>query len=173
MKPAGTRSAVDDVVVALGASGRRARALLRSRRLRATAGRVAVLAALDDADPGHLTARQLLDRIARARIDVDPASVYRTVATLARLGLVHELAAPDQATSYGVTEHAHHHAVCLNCGTITEIPATDLAGALAQSRQGTRFALGDTGSITLHGLCPDCQRPAAPLRRRADHHPHQ
>src|SRR5262245_57546339 len=112
---------------------RRLRAMLRGYGLRSTAQRIAVLhvfAVADDAAGGprvHLTAAQVHDRLNAAGGAVDLTTVYRTLTTLVNLGVLHAIARVDQPTSYGLASGAHHHAVCIRCGAVSEIPTASLS----------------------------------------------
>jgi dolichol-phosphate mannosyltransferase len=46
--------------------------------------------------------------------------------------------------------------------TIIEVPAIRLSTALEHASEGSSFTLSDQAGLTLHGLCPECQRGAAP-----------
>lgn len=118
-----------------------------------------VLSALESArDRGHLTVAQIRDEVSAAGHEVDLTTVYRTVSTLVDATVLHALVVDERVASYGLTDTPHHHAVCTGCGAIDEVPAADLSAALAAARSGSRFALPDTAGLTLHGLCPTCQR---------------
>ncbi len=137
------------------------RTLLREHGLRCTAPRLAVLSALAEAESPvnhHLSAAQIHQRLVEQRRDVDLATVYRTMSTLVRVGVVHALAVDENVSTYGLAAQPHHHAVCTRCGAIIEVPADQLSAALAQASQGTGFLLSDQAGLTLHGLCPECRR---------------
>ena len=51
--------------------------------------------------------------------------------------------------------------MCTRCGTIIEVPANRLSAALEHAIEGSSFTLSDQAGLTLHGLCPDCQRGGA------------
>ena len=138
-------------------------ALLRSHGLRRTPSRIAVLAALEPVD-GHLSVADIHQRILKSLViggqAPDLATVYRTVTTLVDLGVLHALAADGGPTTYGLAATPHHHAVCTECATVIEVPAPKLSAALEHAIEGSSFTLSDQAGLTLHGLCPDCQRPA-------------
>ena len=138
--------------------------LLRSRGLRRMPSRIAVLAALEPVD-GHLSVADIHQRILEATPDgmssPDLATVYRTVTTLVDQGVLHALAVEGGPSTYGLTEKPHHHAVCTQCATIIEVPAIRLSTALEHASEGSSFTLSDQAGLTLHGLCPECQRGAA------------
>ena len=139
--------------------------LLRSRGLRRMPSRIAVLAALEPVD-GHLSVADIHQRILEATPDGMPrpdlATVYRTVTTLVDQGVLHALAVEGGPSTYGLTEKPHHHAVCTQCATIIEVPAIRLSTALEHASEGSSFTLSDQAGLTLHGLCPECQRGTAP-----------
>ena len=135
--------------------------LLRARGLRRMPSRIAVLAVLEPVD-GHLSVADIHQRI----LEVTPAgtqppdlaTVYRTVTTLVEQGVLHALAVEGGVSTYGMAERPHHHAVCTSCGTIIEVPAQRLSTALEHAIEGSSFTLSEQAGLTLHGLCPDCQR---------------
>ncbi|MDT5091189.1 MAG: Fur family transcriptional regulator, ferric uptake regulator [Mycobacterium sp.] len=138
-----------------------ARALLRRHGLRCTGPRLAVMSVLmAESAASHLTAQAIIDRLQDSGSAVDLTTVYRTLAALVDVGVLHALTAGDPAISYGLAEQPHHHAVCHRCGAVTAIPAERLSTALSLASEGSEFALSPTGGMTLHGLCPDCQRNA-------------
>ena len=135
--------------------------LLRARGLRRMPSRIAVLAVLEPVD-GHLAVADIHQRI----LEVTPAgtqppdlaTVYRTVTTLVEQGVLHALTVEGGVSTYGLAERPHHHAVCTSCGTIIEVPAQRLSTALEHAIEGSSFTLSEQAGLTLHGLCPDCQR---------------
>ncbi|MBV9090167.1 MAG: transcriptional repressor [Mycobacteriaceae bacterium] len=135
----------------------RMRALLRQHGLRCTGPRLAVLEELD-AGAGHLSVGQIHARLRQRGHAVDLATVYRTVSTMVELGVVHALAVDERSTTYGLVDEPHHHAVCTGCGSIMEIPAQQLSAALTQASEGSQFSLSEQAGLTLHGVCPNCQR---------------
>lgn len=137
--------------------------LLRARGLRRMPSRIAVLAVLEPVD-GHLSVADIHQRILNATpagaAAPDLATVYRTVTTLVEQGVLHALTVEGGVSMYGPAETPHHHAVCTECGTIIEVPAKRLSAALEHAIEGSSFTLSDQAGLTLHGLCPECQRRA-------------
>jgi Fur family transcriptional regulator, ferric uptake regulator len=129
-------------------------ALLRAHGLRATAPRIAVLAAVEPVN-GHLSVAEIRELLAPPAPDL--ATVYRTVTTLVDKGVLHALSVDGGLNTYGLAEAPHHHAVCTRCGAIIEVPAQRLRSALEHASEGSAFSLADSASLTLHGLCPRCQ----------------
>lgn len=147
--------------------------LLRARGLRRMSSRIQVLAVLEPVD-GHLPVAEIHKRLQgclpQGAQAPDVATVYRTVTTLVGQGVLHALTLGDGVTTYGMATAPHHHAVCIECGSIIEVPARQLSSALEHAMAGSSFALSEAAGLTLHGLCPQCQndkRDPRPLKRSA------
>ncbi|MET8875280.1 Fur family transcriptional regulator [Nocardia sp. NPDC004604] len=138
-----------------------ARSILRAHGLRCTAPRLVVLSVLTgDPGVGHLTAQEIVAQLIEWGEPVDLTTVYRTLTRMVEIGALHMLTVGARGASYGLTERPHHHAVCTQCAAVSEIPAEQLTTALDHASRGSRFELADTAGLTLHGLCPTCQKVA-------------
>lgn len=134
--------------------------LLRAHGLRRMASRIAVLAVLEPVN-SHLSVAEI-DRRLRECLPADDhapdvATIYRTVITLVDQGMLHALTLESGITTYGLAVDPHHHAVCIGCGSIIEVPARHLTSALEHAMAGSSFTLSEQAGLTLHGLCPQCQ----------------
>jgi len=147
------------------AGDQRIRELLRGYGLRSTEQRLAILRLLATAEDGahghgdprsHLSVTEIHDRLVGTGSHMDITTVYRTLTTLVDIGVVHATAHGPNLTTYGLATAAHHHAVCTQCGAISEIPAHELASTLAAVRDLTGFRVQDS-ALTIHGLCRNCQ----------------
>lgn len=128
--------------------------LIRERGGRLTTPRRAIVAALLDAD-GHVTAEEIADRVQAAHPDVHRSTVYRTLDTLADLGVVEHVHLGHGPAVYHFTDDAHHHLICRTCGAVVEVPA-DVFAPLARSLR-RRFGFDvDARHFALSGLCQDC-----------------
>jgi Fur family transcriptional regulator, stress-responsive regulator len=136
--------------------------LLRSRGLRVTRPRLAVLEILA-ANRGHLDVEEIAELV-RARLDsVSTQAVYDVLSALSRAGLARRIEpAGSPARFEGRVGDNHHHVVCRGCGTIADVDcAIGHAPCLDPSR-GHGFEV-DEAEVTFWGLCPACQ-----ARRRDD-----
>jgi Fur family transcriptional regulator, ferric uptake regulator len=136
---------------------------LRADDQRYTPGRRAVVEILHDAEQ-PLTIPQLLER----RRDLPQSSVYRNLAVLERVGIVHRIVTTDEFARYelaeDLTEH-HHHLICSGCGDLQDFTVpikleTELDNAAARVAKKTGF-LVDQHRLDLVGLCPACRTHAA------------
>lgn len=99
---------------------------LRTHGERLTPARRRVLSVLA-LSGDHLTADEVLDRVQAEAPSVHRATVYRTLDTLSRLGIVEHTHLGHGAAVYHLADDNHHHLVCEACGRITEVPASVFA----------------------------------------------
>lgn len=147
---------------------------LRAKGVRLTAQRRAVVEVIQEANE-HLDAGELLER-ARARgVNVDRATVYRTVELLKKHRLVDELdlmhVQGEKHYYEARTRGDHVHLACLACGRILECatPLLDWLKLELATRSG--FELKVT-RLEVGGYCAQCRaaHPApddAPVRATA------
>lgn len=101
---------------------------------------------------------QQLHELLRARGQrIGLATVYRTLASMAELGEVDAIRAPDGETRYRRCELRvhHHHLVCRSCGAAVELDARAVekwATALAAQHAYTDVE----HTVEFFGLCPAC-----------------
>jgi Fur family ferric uptake transcriptional regulator len=135
--------------------------LLRSRGLRVTRQRLAVLYVLDT-DRGHLDVEQITAKV-RTRLDsVSVQAVYDVLGALSRAGLARRIeTAGGPARFERRTGDNHHHIVCRGCGEIADVDCAVGSAPCLDPSQLHGYEL-DEAEVTFWGLCPQCQA------RRAD-----
>ncbi|WP_091228181.1 Fur family transcriptional regulator [Microbacterium sp. 3J1] len=131
---------------------------LRDAGLKSTAGRVAVLEAMESMP--HTDA----ERVYRAVSDVLPTtsiqSVHNILADLTTAGLLRRIEPAGSAALYErrIGDN-HHHIVCTACGAIGDVDCVvGEAPCLTPSSAGG-FTV-QTAEVTFWGLCPSCQNAA-------------
>src|SRR5919205_4058324 len=92
---------------------------LRGRGERLTTARRALLTALANADD-HRTAEELAAEVRAAHPAIHRATIYRTLDTLHRLGVVEHSHLGHGPAVYHLADSVHHHLVCEDCGSVTE-----------------------------------------------------
>ena len=137
-----------------------ASAAIRSSGLRVTTPRMQVLTELMHVG-SHVTARAMVQRVARHAPNTTPSTVYRTLSALRDARLVSETLMAGGETIYeAAVEGSHHHMECRSCGEVTDVPDghfDDLRNRLL-SEQGFE---ADLDHISIKGMCAKC-RPASP-----------
>ncbi|MEV4759019.1 Fur family transcriptional regulator [Micromonospora sp. NPDC049559] len=129
--------------------------LLRSRGLRVTRPRLAVLEVL--AGGGHLDVDEIVRRV-RGRIDsVSTQAVYDVLGALSRAGLSRRIEPAGGPARYEARAgDNHHHVVCRGCGEIADIDCTVGGAPCLDPGSGHGFDI-DEAEVTFWGLCPACQ----------------
>jgi Fur family transcriptional regulator, ferric uptake regulator len=130
-------------------------ARLRAHGLRPTAQRVAVLDELVR-EPNDVTAQELWDRLRRRRKRIGLATVYRTLDSLVRAGVIETLAHFRDAVCYRVCRDGHHHhLVCTECHSVVELRDCDLEGPLATAAAAHGF-VATAHHLEVTGVCGAC-----------------
>ncbi len=130
--------------------------LLRSRGLRVTRPRLAVLTVL--AEGGHMEVDEITRRV-RNRLDsVSTQAVYDVLAALCRVGLARRVEPAGSPALYEArVGDNHHHVVCRGCGSIADVDCA-VGQAPCLDPSDTHGFLVDEAEVTFWGLCPACQR---------------
>ena len=128
--------------------------LLRSRGLRVTRPRLAVLDVL--AGGGHLEVDEIARQV-RTRLDsVSTQAVYDVLGALSRAGLARRLEPAGSPARYEArTGDNHHHVGCRGCGKIGDVDCTIGAAPCLDPDPSHGFGI-DEAEVTFWGLCPSC-----------------
>lgn len=132
----------------------------KSLGLAVTVQRRAVFQALMESME-HPSADTIYEKVVRHFPNVSRTSVYRILDTFSRHGLVRKVDHPDAATRYDAFIRPHHHAVCISCGMIIDVPFSPEDKAFLQRvhQNMEGFAVNDF-SVTFQGVCRKCQTSA-------------
>jgi Fur family peroxide stress response transcriptional regulator len=133
--------------------GRDAIELLRSRDLRLTPQRFAVLEYVAG-HAVHATAEEIYNGINRSDPRASRATVYNSLRALAAAGLVREVRIDGRSARFDANMQSHHHFVCNTCGRVEDVGSF---GALnAADIPGLRGRAVSGYEIIFRGLCPVC-----------------
>ncbi len=132
---------------------------LRSKGMRYTANRKALVSALDQTS-GPLTVDQLRKATERR---VPFSSLYREVRVLIDAEVLSMHHGADRSNRFELAEWLaghHHHMVCIRCMAISDVafpPDIErrLARVVDEAAANTGYRVTDH-SLELAGLCPDC-----------------
>ncbi|MBI4283149.1 MAG: transcriptional repressor [Chloroflexi bacterium] len=125
--------------------------------LRVTSQRALILEVIGRRQ-GHLDADEVY-RLAREKQPrLSLSTVYRTLQTLKKLGLVEEVHFDEEHHHYEVRPPGeHHHMVCLGCGRVIEFNYP--LARLVKRRVAEAIDFEITGTeIRITGLCGDCRQ---------------
>jgi Fur family ferric uptake transcriptional regulator len=140
---------------------------LHEAGLRVTAGRLALLDALESAPHSDaVTLHQLLvDSDAGASIQ----SVHNMLADLTSAGLLRKIEPANSAARYErrIGDN-HHHIVCTSCGAVADVECV-VGHAPCLTPSDTAGFTVQTAEVTFWGLCSPCQQlQAAPTKEIHD-----
>lgn len=130
---------------------------LRKADLKATPARLGVLSALEDVDK-PLDVTTVVAYLKKHNVKADRVTVFRIINTLTKKGLVIPIQLGENKFRY---EHAgrgdHHHFICENCGTITDVSDCNIDVLENHIRQ-KKGLLVKRHSLEFFGLCKNCQK---------------
>lgn len=129
---------------------------LRDRGHRSTRPRRAVWRVLDDAE-AHLTVEQIHAALRDEGHEVDLASIYRTLALFAELGLARETNLGDEAAHWERAHpDEHFHLVCRGCGEVSHHVGSLVAQIRDHLDDGHGFRV-DEVELVVTGRCAACR----------------
>lgn len=133
---------------------------LKSKEYKLTPQRQQILEVLLENKDKHLSAEDVYTLVKKKAPDVGLATVYRTLELFLEFDVVHSVNFGDgrKRYEYGVNSegHHHHHAICLNCGKITEINEDLLEELERQVAKDYDFTVTDH-ELKIYGYCRECK----------------
>ncbi|MEJ2721726.1 MAG: transcriptional repressor [bacterium] len=126
------------------------------RGLPVTVQRRVILETVLDLD-NHPTADQVSEAVARHLPGVSRTTVYRTLDTFVRMGVIAKVSHPGSAVRYdGRIEH-HHHLVCQRCDAVIDISDDRLDRIPVPDTSSFGFEVTDC-RVQLRGICRRCKQ---------------
>jgi Fur family ferric uptake transcriptional regulator len=129
-------------------------ALMKAQGDRLTTSRRAVVEVLLAGDH-HVTADEIVSRVAATHPEVHRATVYRTLDRLEEVGVITHVHLGHGASTFHLNDRPHHHAVCSACGSVVEVPIGALDDLADRLRDEQGFELSNQ-HFALSGRCADC-----------------
>jgi len=131
------------------------RLLCRERKLVLTPQRRAILRAVLDLDD-HPTADRVHAVLGRRRVRVSRATVFRTLESFARLGVITRACHPGSSVRYDSRTDLHHHLVCLSCDRVIDLSDARLDTLPVPDTRRFGFVVSDF-RVQLRGTCKECR----------------
>ena len=127
---------------------------LRSAGFRLTHQRLEVVREVASTD-AHPDADRVFRRVRERVPTISLDTVYRTLGTLADMGLVNRVSVMAGAARYDANTTQHHHFICIRCGLIRDIESSSLEAPVLSALAGE---LGQVESIEVcvRGICSEC-----------------
>ncbi|MGQ0562317.1 MAG: Fur family transcriptional regulator [Gemmatimonadota bacterium] len=104
----------------------------------------------------HPTADDVFTSVRHEIPDISLATVYKSLETLVGCGLATKLTYGDGSARYDGRTDPHHHARCLSCGAVMDVPGNlDTSALHSQLRPVDGFAV-EGYRVELVGYCRTC-----------------
>jgi len=129
--------------------------LCRERGLVLTSQRRAILRAVLDLDD-HPSADRVHAALSRRRVRASRATVFRTLESLARLGVITKACHPGSGVRYDRRTDLHHHLVCLSCDRVIDFSDARLDSVPVPDTRRFGFVVSDF-RVQLRGICKECR----------------
>ncbi len=106
---------------------------------------------------GHFDIEELYSYMKEKNYRVSRATLYNTIDLLLDCRLVVKLQFGKTQAQYerAYDTKPHDHLICLSCGSITEVPDTQISELIEKTAQGEHFQVSHH-SLYIYGLCNDC-----------------
>lgn len=142
------------------------KAELNERGWRLTPQREKILEIFQNLPKGnHLSAEEVHQTLVSSGEHISLSTVYRTLKLLARMGVFRELELAEDHKHYELNQpypHYHHHLICVRCNKTIEFKSDSVLKVGAKTAQKQGYHLLDC-QLTIHAVCPTCQRSLLPL----------
>jgi Fur family ferric uptake transcriptional regulator len=129
---------------------------LRLRGYKATPQRGLILRVLEESSQ-HLTAEEIGRAVEARAVPLNRSTVYRTVETLAGLGLIRATRI-GRSTHYEIAggEQDHHHLVCSRCRATVDLPLAGASAELTRMAEAAGYEL-ESVEVLVTGICRTCR----------------
>jgi Fur family peroxide stress response transcriptional regulator len=121
--------------------------------LKLTPQRECVLAVVRDHE-AHPTANEVYQRAQQRLAGISFATVYNSLRFLTEAGLVGEITFGNGASRFDRRVERHDHALCTQCGGLTDLEMDETAELMRMAARRSRFK-AESVHLTLYGLCPN------------------
>ena len=105
--------------------------------------------------------RRLIQRIPSLSLD----TVYRTLATFDREGLIQKVETIQSQVRFEAIQDSHHHLICRECSEIIDFPWPSFDAARLPKKADS-WGLIERKSAVVYGICRKCQKRLRVKRQR-------
>jgi Fur family peroxide stress response transcriptional regulator len=128
----------------------------KTANMKQTPQRLAILEYLRD-NKSHPSAADVYKAVAEKFPTMSFATVYNTMETLKKMGMVRELSIDPEKKRFDPDTETHHHLICVRCKRIADIYSR-FELDLADHEQNDFDIIGN--HIEFYGICPECKKDA-------------
>ena len=128
----------------------------RTKGISLTVQRRAILTSIVALE-GHPTADQVHAAVVRAAPAISRTTVYRTLETFVRTGVITKVCHPGNAVRYDARTEKHHHLVCTRCESMVDLSDPGLDALHIPDTSALGFEVVDF-RVQMRGICRRCRR---------------
>ena len=107
----------------------------------------------------HLSTEEVFEYVSRVNPDIGIATVYRTLQLFEELNVLYKISFDDGVARYeiksSISEHRHHHLICLDCGKVIEVKLDLLDSLEDEIESEESFKIVDH-NLKFYGYCKEC-----------------
>lgn len=130
-------------------------AAFKKEKLKLTPQRIAIYEMLKSTK-AHPSAESIYDSIKEQYPTMSLATVYKTLKTLAQIGLIQEINVGEGNFRYDANALPHPHVMCINCGRVDDIDGADLGFINDYAKNYTDYNILSS-KVYFYGVCPNCK----------------
>lgn len=129
--------------------------IFKQHNIQATANRKVILGIfLENSRP--LDTQFILDELKKKKISMDRVTVFRTINSFVKSGLLNKLEFNEGKSRYELTiNRHHHHLVCTKCGRVTCIDECNIESVENKISKENRFKI-TSHRVEFFGVCSTC-----------------
>lgn len=130
---------------------------LKKAGLKVTLPRLKILKVLESSENKHMTAEGIYKMFIEQGDDIGIATVYRVLTQFETSGIVSRHRFDNDSSVFELCGGPHHdHLICVDCGKVVEFVDEVVERRQESLAKENGFEITDH-SLTIYGLCTDCQ----------------
>lgn len=130
--------------------------LLKENKLKVTPQRIAIFKILYNSTE-HPSAEQIYKELQPTHPTMSLATVYKTLDTLKKSGLIQEFNVGEDCFRYDANVNTHPHMICLECHQVFDLHTDKLNNLRTYVKDETDFEI-IYEKVFFYGTCADCKK---------------
>ena len=129
---------------------------LQQSGLKATLPRLKILKILENAQPRHMSAEEVYQKLVETGEEVGLATVYRVLTQFEAARLIKRHHFEGECAVFEMDQGEHHdHLVCIECGRVEEFVDEVIEERQHAIAESSGFKMTDH-KLTIYGVCAPC-----------------
>ncbi len=103
-----------------------------------------------------LSAELIMQKVSTNK-KIDEVTIYRTLASLEKAKIIQRVDLRQESVFYELTDHHHHHLVCLTCGCLEKINGCEVKPIVQKAlKKAKNFKRIESHAFEIFGYCRHC-----------------